>query len=100
MRALAPTIHQEGVVIAELAGTFDAFRDVSAEVLLMGGSKGLASLKPGRDRLEKVLPHCRRVEFDGFDHGSSSDPGGVNARGSADAIARIAAELKTFFKRP
>jgi pimeloyl-ACP methyl ester carboxylesterase len=96
MRKLAPTIHQEGALIAELAGTFDKFREVSAEVLLMGGSKSLAALKPGRDILEKALPHCRRIEFDGLDHGASSDPGGTNPRGSAKAVGRIAAEVKAF----
>lgn len=95
MRKLAPTIHQEGALIAELAG-LDKFGEVPAEVLLMGGSKGLAALKPGRDILEKALPHCRRIEFDGLDHGSSSDPGGTNPRGSAKAVGRIAAEVKAF----
>ncbi len=96
MRKLAPTIHQEGALIAELAGTFDAFREVSADVLLMGGSKGLAALKPWRDTLEQALPHCRRIEFDGLDHGASSDPGGTNPRGSAQAVGRIATEIKAF----
>ncbi|MFI7062737.1 alpha/beta fold hydrolase [Kribbella sp. NPDC050124] len=99
MRQLAPTIHQEGVIIAELAGSFDKMRAVDADVLLMGGSKGLPILRPGRDTLEKVLPHCRRLEFDGLDHGSSSDPGGVNPRGSAQAVGRIAAEVKAFFEQ-
>lgn len=98
MRKLAPTIHQEGALIAELAGTFDTFREVSADVLLMGGSKGLATLKPCRDRLERTLPRCRRIEFDGLDHGSSSDPGGTNPRGSVQAVERIAAEVQAFFK--
>ncbi len=46
MRKLAPTIHHEGALIAELAGTFDNFRDLDVDVLLMGGSKGLFVLKP------------------------------------------------------
>jgi pimeloyl-ACP methyl ester carboxylesterase len=99
MRKLAPTIHHEGALIAELAGTFDNFRDLDADVLLMGGSKGLSALKPWRDTLEKSLPHCRRVEFEGLDHGSSSDPGGVNPSGSAEAVGRVAAEVKAFFKQ-
>jgi len=99
MRELAPTIHYEGTLIAELAGTFDAFRNVSADVLLMGGSKGLTALKPWRDTLEKVLPHCRRVEFEGLDHGASSDPSGTNERGSAEAVGRVAGEVKAFFKQ-
>lgn len=99
MRELAPTIHYEGTLIAELAGTFDAFRNVSADVLLMGGSKGLSALKPWRDRLAEALPHCRRVEFDGLDHGSSSDPSGTNERGSAEAVGQVAAAVKAFFKQ-
>jgi pimeloyl-ACP methyl ester carboxylesterase len=99
MRKLAPTIHHEGALIAELAGTFDKFRDLDAEVLLLGGSKGLSALKPWRDTLEKSLPHCRRIEFEGLDHGSSSDPGGVNPSGSAEAVRRVATEVKAFFKQ-
>jgi pimeloyl-ACP methyl ester carboxylesterase len=99
MRKLAPTIHYEGALIAELAGRFEEFRAVSADVLLMGGSKGLPALKPWRDSLEKVLPHCRRIEFDGLDHGSSSDPGGINPSGSAKAVERVAAEVRAFFKQ-
>ena len=99
MRQLAPTIHAEGTIVAELAGTFDAFRTVDAEVLLLGGSKGLPGLEPGRASLEKVLPHCRRIEFDGYDHGSSSDPGGVNPNGKPEAVRRIAAEVKSFFRQ-
>jgi pimeloyl-ACP methyl ester carboxylesterase len=99
MRMLAPTIHYEGALIAELAGTFEAFREVSADVLLMGASKGLSALKPWRDTLEKALPHCRRVEFEGLDHGSSSDPSGTNPGGSPKAVGRVADELKAFFKQ-
>ena len=99
MRELAPTIRYDGALIAELAGTFEGFSSVAADMLLLGGSKGLPGLKPGRDTLEKVLPHCRRIEFDGFDHGSSSDPGGVNSSGSAKAVGRVADELKSFFKQ-
>ncbi|MGW7680146.1 alpha/beta fold hydrolase [Kribbella sp. NPDC054772] len=99
MRQLAPTIHAEGTIVAELAGTFDNFRTVDADVLLLGGTKGLHGLEPGRATLEKVLPHCRRIEFDGFDHGSSSDPGGVNPTGKPEAVRRIAAEVKAFFTK-
>jgi pimeloyl-ACP methyl ester carboxylesterase len=99
MRRLAPTIHAEGTIVAELAGSFDAFASVDAEVLLLGGTKGLPGLRPGRATLEKVLPHVRRVEFDGYDHGSSSDPGGVNPTGKPEAVRRIATEVKTFFQQ-
>jgi pimeloyl-ACP methyl ester carboxylesterase len=99
MRQLAPTLHAEGTIVAELAGTFEKFRAVDAEVLLLGGSKGLRGLAPGRATLEKVLPHCRRIEYDGYDHGSSSDPGGVNPNGKPDVVRRIAGDVKAFFNQ-
>jgi pimeloyl-ACP methyl ester carboxylesterase len=98
LRKLAPTVHYEGALIVELAGRFGEFRDVAAEVLLLGGSKGLPFLKPSRDALEQVLPRCRRIEFDGFDHGASSDPSAVNSNGSAAAVDRIAGEVRAFFQ--
>ncbi|GAA3127467.1 pimeloyl-ACP methyl ester carboxylesterase [Kribbella aluminosa] len=99
LRDLAPTIHAEGTIVAELGGTFEKFRTVDADVLLLGGTKGLRGLQPGRDTLEKVLPNVRRIEFDGYDHGAASDPGGVNPAGKPEAVRRIAAEVKAFLKR-
>ncbi|MGH3179986.1 MAG: alpha/beta fold hydrolase, partial [Streptosporangiaceae bacterium] len=54
MRKLAPTSHYEGVLIAEMAGTVDAFRTVTADVLILGGSKGLPFLRPARDALART----------------------------------------------
>ncbi|MEU4198034.1 alpha/beta hydrolase [Kribbella sp. NPDC026611] len=99
MRQLAPTIHAEGTIVAELAGTFESFRTVTAEVLLMGGTKGLPGLEPGRAALATILPHCHRIEFPGYNHGSSSDPGGVNPTGSPAAVEKIATEVKAFFNQ-
>ncbi|MGZ0147445.1 alpha/beta fold hydrolase [Kribbella sp. WER1] len=99
LRDLAPTIHAEGTIVAELGGTFDRFRAVDADVLLLGGTKGLRGLGPGRDRLEQVLPNVRRIEYDGYDHGSASDPGGVNPSGKPEIVRRIAADVKAFFKQ-
>ncbi|MFL5707104.1 MAG: alpha/beta fold hydrolase [Ktedonobacteraceae bacterium] len=46
MRKLAPTLHYDGLLLAEMSGQLERFRAVSAEVLLLGGSKGLPFLKP------------------------------------------------------
>jgi len=43
MRKLAPTIHYEGVLIAEMAGTIGTFRAVTADALLLGGRSSRAS---------------------------------------------------------
>jgi len=87
MRALAPTVYYEGVLLAEMAGQLDTFADVRAEVLLLGGSKGLAFLKPALDDLARTLPDNRRVEFAGLDHGGSADVSHANRGGKPEVVA-------------
>ncbi|HEY3647241.1 MAG TPA: alpha/beta hydrolase [Streptosporangiaceae bacterium] len=97
MRKLAPTIHHEGVLIAEMVGSVDAFRTVTADVLILGGSKGLPFLEPARGALARTLPNRRRVEFPGLDHGASSDPSTTNPGGKPEIVAQVAREVRTFF---
>jgi pimeloyl-ACP methyl ester carboxylesterase len=94
MRSLAPTLHYEGMLLAEMAGTLDTFADVKAEVLLLGGSKGLGFLKPALDGLARTLPVSRRVEYAGLDHGASADVSKANPKGNPEVVA---AELRSFF---
>jgi hypothetical protein len=94
MRKLAPTLHYEGMLLAEMAGTLDTFAEVKADVLLLGGSKGLHFLKPALDNLAATLPNSRRVEFAGLDHGSSADVSKANPKGKPEVVA---AELRSFF---
>ncbi|HUX71356.1 MAG TPA: hypothetical protein VMV41_12640 [Cellulomonadaceae bacterium] len=96
MRALAPTVRHEGDLVAELAGHAEAFRTVTADVLLLGGSKGLAFTDPARDELARVLPRVRRVEFPGFDHGASSDSSTTNRGSNPQTVAAVARELRSF----
>ena len=97
MRKLAPTLHYDGLLLAEMSGQLDRFRAVSAEVLLLGGSKGLPFLKPTLDVLETTLPHvAKRVEFPGLEHGGSNNPSQTN-RGSKPEL--VAQELRQFFTR-
>lgn len=93
MRSLAPTLHYEGTLLAEMAGTADTFSDVKAEVLLLEGGKGLKFLKPALDDLERMLPRSRRVEFPGLDHGAAADVSKANPGGKPEAVA---ADLKAF----
>ncbi|MEU8245689.1 alpha/beta hydrolase [Nonomuraea sp. NPDC048916] len=67
-RALAPTLHQDALVVAETADVLDVYRSVRAEVLLLGGSRSPAYLKGALAALEPVLPSARRVELPGVDH--------------------------------
>ena len=52
-----------------MTGTAQRFGTVTADVLLLGGSKGLRLFMPGMNALEQALPHVRRVEFLRLDHG-------------------------------
>ena len=97
MRSLAPTLHCEGTLLAEMTGTAQRFGTVTADVLLLGGSKGLRLFMPGMNALEQALPHVRRVEFLRLDHGSEADVSNANRAGRPDVIA---AELLRFFARP
>ena len=94
MRSLAPTLHYEGVLLNEMAGKLQTFADLSAEVLLLGGSKGLGFLRPALDGLAETLPNSRRVEFAGLDHGGSADVSKANPKGNPELVA---AELRSFF---
>ena len=51
------------VLLAETAGTIGTFAEMPADVLLLGGSKGLPFLKPALDALAQTLPAqpARRV---------------------------------------
>jgi len=95
MRKLAPTLRYEGLLLAEMAGTIDTFAEVSADVLLLGGSKGLPFLKPALDALAQTLPHNRRVQFPGLDHGGSSDASSTNPGGGKPEI--VARQIRPFF---
>lgn len=97
MRKLAPTLHYDGLLLAEMSGQLERFRAINAEVLLLGGSKGLPFLKPSLAALEKTLPHVAgRIEFPGLEHGGSNNPSQTN-RGSKPEL--VAQELRQFFAR-
>lgn len=95
MRMLAPTLHNDFTVVAEMSGNIERFRDVRAEMLLLGGSKSPAYLKAALSALEKAVPHvAHRIEFSGLDHGGSSDLSNTNRGGNPE---RVAQELRRFF---
>ena len=94
MKMLAPTLHYDFELVATLSGNLERYSAVRAEVLLLGGSKSPAYLKTALDALEKVLPHARRVEFPGLDHGGSSDVSNTNRGGKPELVAQ---ELRRFF---
>jgi len=73
MRKLAPTLHYDFQLIAEMEGTLESFKAIAAEVLLLGGSKSPAYLKASVDGLARVLPDATRVELPGLGHGATGN---------------------------
>ena len=55
-------------LVRKTEGTIEEYKEVSAEVLLMMGSKSRDAFKDTLDALEKVLSHSNRVELEGLDH--------------------------------
>jgi pimeloyl-ACP methyl ester carboxylesterase len=94
MRVLAPTLHYDFQLVAQMAETLKNFQAIRAEVLLLGGSKSPAWLKVALDALAKTLPTARRIEFPGLDHGGSSDISSTNRFGQPEIVAL---ELRQFF---
>lgn len=91
MRALAPTMHYDFQLVAEMTGRLGTFRAIQAEVLLLGGSRSPTYLKAALADLEKILPEVRRIELPGLDHAASwnKDRGGNPEQ--------VAHELRRFF---
>ncbi len=95
LRKLAPTLHYDFKLVAEMAESVDRFRKLRPEVLLLGGSKSPSYLKAALDALERIIPQGKRIEFPGLDHSGSSDPSKTNPRGGRPEL--VAEELRRFF---
>jgi pimeloyl-ACP methyl ester carboxylesterase len=86
---LMPTLKFDVQLVNETEGKLDNFKNVQAEVLLMGGSKSNLFLKQSLETLEKLLPNGKRIELQGLDHDSAQDYGKPEI---------IAQEIKSFYK--
>ena len=95
MRRLAPTIRYEGLIVAERHGTEAQYADVSADVLILNGTKGLPWLRSGMDALATTVPSVKRIEYQGLDHGGSSDVTKANPKGKPELVAK---DLAGFFR--
>jgi len=85
---LIPSFHYDVELVNEMQGTIESFKEMPAEVLLIGGSKSPSFLKNTHDALEKVLPKVDRVELQGLSHNGSLETGNPE---------RVAKELKHYF---
>ena len=91
LKDLLPTFHNDVILVNETKGTIENFKNVSAEVLLLNGSKTFLFLKHSIDALNEVLPHVERVEIQGIDHAAAED-----ATGKPEIVAH---EIKNFFMK-
>ncbi|MFS8480233.1 MAG: alpha/beta hydrolase [Micromonosporaceae bacterium] len=91
MSVLAPALRHDLRVVATLSGQPRRFSAITADVLLMGGSKSPKYLKDALTSIELALPAARRIEFAGLDHAApwNDDRGG--------RPGPVAAELRQFF---
>ena len=90
LKDLIPTFHNDVVLVNETKGTIENFEAVSAEVLLLNGSKTFLFLKHSIYALKEVLPHVKRVEIQGLDHAAAED-----TTGKPKIVAQ---EIKRFLK--
>lgn len=97
MRDLAPTLHYDFHLVAEMAETLKNFKAIHSKVMLLGGSESPAWLKTALDALAETLPHLKRVEFPGLDHGGASDISNTNRSGKPEIVAT---KLRCFFAEP
>ena len=96
MRTLAPTLHNDLQVVAEMHGTLDSLRSIHTDVLLLGGSQSPDFLKADLDALAKVLPKVRRIELRGVGHSAPWNfDKQTNPHGDPGMVA---AELRRFFR--
>jgi pimeloyl-ACP methyl ester carboxylesterase len=90
LKELMPTFHNDVILVNETKGTIEDFKDVSAEVLLLYGSKTFLFIKHSINALNEVLPHVERVEVQGIDHAAAED-----ATGKPKIVAH---EIKKFLQ--
>lgn len=89
LKELMPTLKFDIQLVNETKGKIENFKNVSAEVLLLGGSKSPIFLKHSLDALNELLPHVTRKELKGLDHDSAQNYGKPEV---------IAQEIKHFLK--
>lgn len=85
---IVPTMHYDIELVKETADRLTSYAAVTADVLLLGGSKSQNYLRYSLDQLERVLPHARRIEFAGANHIAADNDGQPK---------RVAEELLYFF---
>jgi pimeloyl-ACP methyl ester carboxylesterase len=70
LKDLLPTRRYDNILVNETEGKLENYKNISAEVLLIGGSKSSLFLKHSLDALKEILPNVNRVELKDLDHDS------------------------------
>ena len=70
LKDLLPTRQYDNLLVNETKGKLDNYKNVSARVLLIGGSKSSLFLKHSLNTLKDILPNVNRVELKDLDHDS------------------------------
>ncbi|SDK56199.1 Pimeloyl-ACP methyl ester carboxylesterase [Nonomuraea maritima] len=87
---LAPTLREDGRIVAETSGDLETYRQLGTETLLLGGTRSPAYLRQALTALEDVLPRARRADLTGLDHSATSN---ADRRGHPE---RVAEEVRRF----
>lgn len=85
---IIPTMSNELKLVKETEGTLEEYKDVSAEVLLLVGSKTQSLIRDSLNALNKTIPNSNLVELKGLNHDSAQDYGKPKL---------IAQEIRRFF---
>jgi pimeloyl-ACP methyl ester carboxylesterase len=88
LQDLLPTIHDEIELVKRTKGTLNDYRAVTADVLLLYGSKTDSMFKTTATALQGVLPYSMCIELPDLDHRSAQNYGKPE---------RIAPVLQVFF---
>ena len=88
IKDLIPTMHYDSLLVKEMEGKFDLFKNLKAEVLLLGGNRSNVFLKTALTALKKTLPQSHYVQFSGVGHLAANNDSKPEL---------VAHELKKFF---
>jgi pimeloyl-ACP methyl ester carboxylesterase len=91
MRMLAPTLHYDFQLIRESEGPLERFKNIRADLLLLGGTKSPSYLQTSVEALSRVFPRAGRITLRGLGHEAS---GNTNQWGKPQQVAQ---ELRRFF---
>jgi pimeloyl-ACP methyl ester carboxylesterase len=75
LRDLIPTMQFDSRIVLETENHLEKLRDISAEVLLLGGSRSPAYLQQILDAVASAIPSAERMELAGLGHSSATNGG-------------------------